>query len=150
MNVGTAIRLCVVAALAGGLLAGASMYATSGNARASGPDREIEPWEPTASHTDDHSCHVQIIDSHVEGSNFCSPNAHASSSSGSGSGDGATTTTVDESEDCAAAGLVTVQACHVVDDNDIIDDVTVQDIANDDTVQTVVTTVVTTGDVLSA
>lgn len=156
MNPRTLIGLCVLAAFGGAVASGVLMSSSPGTASASSSTDPAEPkygsdhWKPHA----DIACIIHISHASIQGSNICTKDSTATwtdkSSGGgdggeSGSGEGGSTTVIHKSEthethttetkDCDASGLVTVQACHVVNDsfneNEVLNE---NDVLSDNTV----------------
>ena len=168
MNARTVIGLCVFAALSGGVIAGGLISASPPTASASGTtsgwdhDRDDDP---EVARYYRYECTVAISHASVEDSNFCSPGATAGGRGGSrhdghdgrhgdrdgddwGPGDDGDNVVMG-SQDCQQAGLVNVQACHVVrdihverilSDNDVLseNDVDVKTVVKDNTVVTTI------------
>ena len=164
MNARTVIGLCVFAALSGGVIAGGLLSATPPTASASGTSGDGDhDWDdnPEVARYYRYECTVTITHASVEDTNICSPGAHAGDRGGSphdgrdgrdgddwGPGDDGDNV-VRGSQDCQQAGLVNVQACHVVrdvhverilSDNDALshNDVDVKTVVKDNTVVTTV------------
>lgn len=148
MNVRTAIGLCALAALLGGAFAGVTLTGSPKNASASAPYDDPHGPEEAPYATYHYECHVDIRHAHVEGSNICSPGAKADArewtTGGNGSTPGASGHGRRGSQDCDADGLVTLQACHVTRDVNVVKDVdvtvkhVVERVSTEDTVEDIV------------
>lgn len=145
MNLRTTVGLCVLTALTGGVLAAAALTASSSNANASSgdwDDHKDDGWmRDTYSYS--YECTIEIRQASVEDSNLCSPGARTPSGGhahkghdrdgydghkgGGHGGDDDVDVDVEGDRtvatDCDQEGLVNVQTCGNLNNNDVLKDI---------------------------